>query len=46
MFKKYGTEGFTTTIVYHFDDEAEKTLVTEYEVREVENRGFDMTWPF
>ena len=46
LFKKYGTEGFTTTIVYHFDDEAEKTLVTKYEVREVENRGFDMTWPF
>ena len=46
LFKKYGTEGFTTTIVYRFDDEEEKTLVTEYEVREVENRGFDMTWPF
>lgn len=46
LFKKYGTEGFTTTIVYRFDDEEEKTLVNEYDVREVENRGFDMTWPF
>lgn len=46
LFKKYGTEGFTTTIVYRFDDEEEKTLVNEYDVREVENREFDMTWPF
>ena len=36
LFKKYGTEGFTTTIVYRFDDEEEKTLVTEYEIREVD----------